>query len=405
MNRSKLFALPYELSANFLRIILNEPPEYLKDVREIIASERIHLNEQIAALLSMPEQKPIFIIGPWGSGKTFHLHSLEGKLKVKYRYLYRSFFSIGDLKSAYLHLLPHGTRFSMTFCSVFFLGWIYLKFPEAMGRVQGLKNFWLAILITIGFLLITNQMKVFYGVVSLFNIPLCPPRIKLTVIDDLDRSSMSNADQWALLSNLWAVGHRYIVLFGYNSEETKLSIIEKAMKLGGHLVFLPLDPQINQKIAKALDNDLPFGESQWFENITPRDIVQIFTTVDLEARSIESKDYRQLLYLNRYFITLMRNLGVKRSQFDEIRIAVDSFGSNKTISLQAQRTINEGRTLPMDIHQYFGGFRGSIDTKLQELICERFAGSLNAIFKIESLAEIRRILTVVIRANLQTGIK
>jgi hypothetical protein len=114
-----------------------------------------------------------------------------------------------------------------------------------------------------GFLFVSNKMKALYIVASVLNLPLWG-RGHITVVDDIERSSLNSAETWAIFSNLWSEGHRYLILLGYDSDRDKSEIIERAIKLGGHLVFLPTDYNVNYKIAKDLDPGLPFAISEWF---------------------------------------------------------------------------------------------------------------------------------------------
>jgi len=159
---------------------------------------------------------------------------------------------------------------------------------------------------------------------------------KTIIIDDLDRSSMSAEDQWAMLANLWPQNVKYIVLLGYESPDKKSEVLEMANKLEGEIILLPCDQDTNMSLVQDLkkDPDFPFtgddsnysdiNSLDWMNYITPRQLISIVEEVRAESRYPEFslQVFKVFSYTTKIIDLLSFNLGL--NNFDRQHIVYQS---------------------------------------------------------------------------------
>ncbi len=295
---------------NFRRLVSNDPP-LLRVVKEKLAAhdgadEHKSLNyesikHQIDIFIRKNENL-IFIIGPWGSGKTYLIEKYSNEIQADgLHFIKKSFFGITSLSEAYMHLLGF-------FKATFFLFTLYFLF-----YVLGFYNskFFAPVFIVISLILLTNKFKLSYSlykivsslvdnlITSGFQLAIVTRKVldmrefnnykhKVYILDDLDHSSLKEEDRWALLANLWNYNTTYIVLLGYSENEriegkNKFEIIELCEKLEGKIIFLPIAWERNEEIVnhylsqifKNTKIHLPFKHPTWLNNFTPRELINI----------------------------------------------------------------------------------------------------------------------------------
>ncbi len=311
----------YRWWLNFLKSVFFEDKNmYERYFRQKIEGEVSLVGDFDKFILKEYDGKILFVIGEWGSGKTHHAMNYLGK-KRKVNFYYKSFFGINTLDEAYQHLLKWWWQVVLTIAfamGLYFLG-IFGYLYENKDELEGFVATGLFGLITFAFL--RNKLKIF----SLIGFTVFTSlRKRILVIDDLDRSSMSPSDQWALLSNLWKMNTKYIVLLGYNSQSKKEESIEMAHKLEGDVVLLHTDQDTNLKLAQKEDPEFPFtgddpdymgsvpNSLDWLNYITPRQLIAIVDEVKMESEKMEKliKPYKAFSYISKVVDCLSNNLSL-----------------------------------------------------------------------------------------------
>ncbi len=299
-----------ECFINFKRIVSNDPP-LLKIVKEKLEAhdgidEHKSLNydtikHQIDIFIRKNENL-IFIIGPWGSGKTYLIEKYSHEIQTDgLHFVKKSFFGITSLSEAYMHLLGF-------FKTVLFLFFIYAIIYQ-LGFYH--SYFFAPISIIISLMLLTNKFKLTYSlykfissgvdilITSGFQFAILTRKVldmkdfnnykhKVYILDDLDHSSLKEDDRWALLANLWNFNTTYIVLLGYSENErikgkNKFEIIELCEKLEGKIIFLPIAWERNEEImnhylSQIFENNKlehPLKFPTWLNSFTPRELINI----------------------------------------------------------------------------------------------------------------------------------
>ena len=356
----KIYSWIFELKENVKRAVFDDPPSYLLEEGNPVDAESYIRREQVEAYLSERPAKPVFIVGAWGSGKTTQVMRMYGDLSDSYRVSYRSLYSVHTLRSAYLFLTERLSKFLTVFSGgllLYLVGVLYNKcFRDSI--YWPVSWVWPGLL-GLFYLLITNYLKIAYIIISFFSCVI-GKKEQLVIIDDLERSGLSISDQWALLTNLWTWRQRYIVLMGYDTEDQRIEVIERASKLGGHILFLPIRPSSNHSIARKLDPDLCLESGEWWGKLTPRDIVKIISEVDnCYERKKEAQLKRSLLYSNRFFVRLMERLELTPEEQDflsftketeeNVRISYNSGGIRQGLWRLLTNFVN---AIPRDVKKW-----------------------------------------------------
>lgn len=340
---------------NFRRLVSNDPP-LLKKVKEKLAAhdgydEHKSLNyETIKHQLDTFIQKNenlIFIIGPWGSGKTYLIEKYSNEIQPSgIHFVKKSFFGITSLSEAYMHLLGF-------FKATFFLFMLYVFF-YVLGFYQ--SKFFAPIFVIISLLLLTNKFKISYSlykivssivdliIASGFHLAIVARKVldikdlnnykhKVYILDDLDHSSLKDQDRWALLANLWNYNTTYIVLLGYSESErisgkNKFEIIQLCEKLEGKVVFLPIawernEEIVNHYLSQIFENSnivIPFLNPNWLNTFTPRELINISDNfkIRFEEYQLRMKGYEVVsnLFFNCFLIRVFIENYSEKKCFD-----------------------------------------------------------------------------------------
>ncbi|MCE5317619.1 MAG: ATP-binding protein [Parachlamydia sp.] len=257
--------------------LTNTPSHFEQPVPPTLhRARREEINRQIDQAIS--ENCPlIFLLGPLGVGKTTQCHYFL-KTQTAYRSVSKSFSKINNLEFAFLNLTSLRSR-SIFISIAFLIGLLAVFLLPPSGA--------LPFMLTLGYLFAKNSSNLIYilheALDSMFH--LSP---KIVLIDDLERSSLTFNDQWALLANLWQAKVIYIVCLGYppDSPDVRDKMIEYAMKLNGRVIEVLPDEKTNYHILKQFNGSNPFkillykGKPEgWMSLFTPREIQILYNLV------------------------------------------------------------------------------------------------------------------------------
>ncbi|MDE3046034.1 MAG: hypothetical protein KGJ02_05270 [Verrucomicrobiota bacterium] len=281
---------------------------------EMLAEDHLeYVNKQIEAAIEQATERMVFLIGPFGSGKTTQLKYFFRQYP-NLNYTYRSFVHVNSFDFALLHLANYWSR-------LFFLG-----LGVGLG-VLAMKLF--PVLSPLPFLLILSGFfaKTFANLIYIFHETvdnLFRRKPKIVVIEDLERSPLSPADQWSFLSNLWQYKRIYLITLGYPSVEKDkaLKLIESAIKLGGTVIELPPNEKLNYEMIRKLDPAFPFQQMKkdklenkgWMSMFTLREMLLLREQAILRSEHAPSEEMRQLKYVEVAFQLLLGKLGLAKGE-------------------------------------------------------------------------------------------
>nr|BFD33681.1 hypothetical protein GTC16762_33000 [Pigmentibacter ruber] len=268
---------------------------------------KYHTNKisEIKAFLDR-NNKTVFIIGEWGAGKSALSDRVVHELCLNSRYYKKkiSFFGISTLDEAYSHIAPKHWKifFSIYYfiLSILIIFYNELYFKKIVGfDYSSYSTIIYFIFLIIPFIFATNKLKISYIYNCFFeSIELWyDNKIKVIILDDLDRSSLKEEDRWALLSNLLRYRRKYIVPFGYSKNDNKNNAIEMIEKLNAKYFQLDIIPEIlNNILHKKINNNMfPFILNETKSLPDELKFLKIFSTREI----IEIIDYFEfMLYFN-----------------------------------------------------------------------------------------------------------
>ena len=274
-------------------------PSLLKEIKKHLTNKPSFLLEKYFVPSSMHSQsqyvgmqiedalksdvKFIFLLGPFGCGKTTHLfHFLRKNKKLNYKY--RSFIRINNLDFSFYHLTNYWSRTILISLGITMVFFMFTYFPL-------LAAFPVAVIL--GSVFMKNSAHLVYLIHEVCR-SLFSRKQKVVMIEDLERSSVSEKDQWALLTNLWQYQYKYLITFGYPQEnkEAKEKIIENITKLGGTIIEIPLEEAANYQLISEMDPEFPFtlpseasSENKgWLSLFTFREIITFNQLVKLRVQ-------------------------------------------------------------------------------------------------------------------------
>ncbi len=313
---------------NFKRLVSHNPPLLRKVKEKLEAHDGIdnhkslnydNIKHQIDLFIHKNENL-IFIVGPWGSGKTYLIEKYSHEIQEDgLNFIKKSFFGISSLSAAYIHLIG----FFKTMLFLFFIYFIIYRF----GFYE--STFFSPLFILFSLILITNKINLTYSlykfvssfvdilITSGLHLAVLTRKVldirdlrnykhKVYIIDDLDHSALKEEERWALLANLWNYNTTYIVLLGYSESErikgkSKFEIIELCEKLEGKVIFLPIAWERNEEImnhylSQAFKNShliSPFHSPMWQNSFTPRELINIVDNfkIKFEEYQFRKKGY------------------------------------------------------------------------------------------------------------------
>jgi hypothetical protein len=282
----------------------------------IFNSERLDsVNRQLEKAIEKSAPQMIFLISPFGSGKTTQLNYFF-RNNPQHKPKYRSLAKADTLEVAFLQLTNFLTRllFIVSFLSI---GVALIQWVPELGSLP-------LFIFAVGFFTKTfgNQIYILQQILSsIFRIK---PRI--IVIEDLEKSSLNSSNQFVFLSSLWRYNTIYIITLGYPPHEQNgaLKLIETAVKLGGTIIELPVEEAAQYEMIQNLDPDFPFqqtkkdqqGKKGWLSLFTFRELIILQQQVLLreEADLTEPGEMRKLHYVEQCLRILKDKLTLANRQ-------------------------------------------------------------------------------------------
>lgn len=303
---------------------LENAPSFAATIEKIKQSKPDHLqsehldyvDRQIEEALKNKGHRLIFLLGPFGVGKTTQIHYFI-RQRPELNYTLRSFIKIKTLDHAFLHLTNYVSR-SASLALFFLLSLLFVWLVPATGA--------LPFLLTTSYLFVKNAGNLVYILHQLCD-NLFSRKDRIVVIEDLERSPLESPDQWALLSNLWHLKRTYLVPIGYSTENennSKFKALEYAQKLGGIVIEIMPYTQLNFSIIKKLDPDFPFmidhdihtKKGDWLSLFTPREMWTIYEQTYLRTLHKPGAATKQEHYISVCLEFLIAKLGLSRREIN-----------------------------------------------------------------------------------------
>lgn len=306
----------FEIAREIKRQLSNTPFFATKPLTSPVETPRLdYLQKQIEKAVQERKHYLIFLLGPFGSGKSTVVNYFVSK-HPNYKFINKSFIKINTLDFAFLRLTSYWSR------TVFF--WIGMLLAIGLIRLvpqMGALPFMLFLI----YFFVKNWGNLIYILHEVLD-NLFSHRLTISILEDLERSSLNLNDQWAFLANLWQHKRTYIIPLGYSSDdkEGKFKMMEYAMKLDGEIIEIYLDEKVNYEILKKLDPDIPFQLDKedkeyegWLSLFTPREMLMIEEQARLRAVSPHLN--KQTKYIHICLEFLCKKLGIPEEEiiFDE----------------------------------------------------------------------------------------
>lgn len=286
---------------------------------EKIGSQQMdHLHKQIEKAMTTNQSPLIFLVGPFGSGKTTQIHHFIHEHPT-FNYTYKSFVKVNQLDLAFLQLTNYLSRLG-------FLVLIILSAMMVMRLIPGSAP--LPFLVITVYFFVKNAGNLVYILHEACD-NFFSRKQRVVIIEDLERSSLSEADQWALLANLWLFKRTYLISLGYssNDKQARLKALEYAQKLGGAVVEIFPYKLLNFSMIKNIDADFPFDIDQkepsqkgdWMSLFTPREMLLVQEQVALKTVFNPTPEYKKLQYIRVFLELILSKLELSRREifYDE----------------------------------------------------------------------------------------
>lgn len=330
------------------------------------------------------EQSPLFLIGPWGSGKTVMLRELKNRNKSTHVFIEYNYFGIRTVDEALSHLIGIGWRmvlFIFMFAIVSGLYWLtqhYLilggdlekPFLETL-ELKGLAG--VTIIFLFSFVIRPRSRLLFLGSlifqISYYHVrSLLKKRRTIVIIEDLDRSSLSLADKFSFLSQLPPLPVRYVIAYGHNSDTEYITLIEYINKLNGISVELKQDQKVAFEILKKYISYLPFSQaSNWMSELSIRELLGFYYAV--ERKTFGKSEFEKKLELVLSYFDTIRTKKIKYTSgrdSSDINITFNG-GKFKSENSSISFTRHEGEIL----NSYFSSidieyFRNYLDASVDQ---------------------------------------
>ncbi|MFA5162772.1 MAG: hypothetical protein WC421_11085 [Elusimicrobiales bacterium] len=260
-------------------------PEYIRGISEIAKPSKLNPDFEQALERELGDASQdtdietpiIFVLGEWGSGKTFQLLSYRNKsAKNGVNIEYCSFWGVHTVQEALLHTIPPRKRLSAFVLLLALLLASYLSGITQALLSSNLTILSIALTLFFAILLISARWKIIYTVMAMFTTKLdVVGQQRIVVLDDLERSGLNQSEQWRLLLSLWKCNTQYIIPIGYGMGQSDYEWRDMAAKLHGKVIELPVSNAAKFELLKKEGPKFLYRYEGWIDYLTPRDIIAI----------------------------------------------------------------------------------------------------------------------------------
>lgn len=247
----------------------------------IHTAQREATNAEIEKAIFESKSGLVFVLGPYGSGRTSQIGSFLQK-HPDLRVFGRSFEKIESLDFAYLNLTTWWKRLLFVGLALAFTIFANIYMPQAAV---------LPFMLVVAYFLVKNMANLVYIFHEAFD-NVFRPKVKVVVIEGLERSSLSQSVIWVFLANLWHYKRVYLISLGYAADDVKekQKVYERAMKLNGTIIEIKKDEQLNYQLMRDLSPNFPFkavssdkkASPGWFSLFTPGEMILMHERILLE---------------------------------------------------------------------------------------------------------------------------
>lgn len=315
-------------SKEALRLLFFDPSDRdFPPARERLPNSWELVISQLKTLVELADQRPVFLIGPFGSGKSTLISSMIKSRQSPFdkgRRIHRvSMHAAANTDQGLLSLM-HPAQKRVVFLIAFAciaLGWTlaglipFLLFPgSATISLALLGILFSTVLIFAG----GNRIRLIYLLYCYF------PQIRfgadsdILVIEDFDRSPMSDAEMLTNLVSRPISSAPCLVVLGYSNPDQRSKLIEIALKLNGRIVSMVTDEVALAKIGKSVDEAFSFRGDRWISEFSAREIVAV-----CEAGNRQLKGMPNVEVLLCYFSFFVTAIGEK---YGLTRESIEAFG-------------------------------------------------------------------------------
>ena len=367
---------------NICKFLSNEPLHEFasKDYIDIKDLQSFNI---LSSSINKDEDNPIFLIGPWGSGKTVMLNKLKAEHRDSHFFFVNNFFGIGDVDEAQAHLIGFFWRFLLfsVVCALLFgvynLAQNYLFLEKDLEKpflsalqLKGIIG--IALTFLYSFVIRPQNRFLFLGALffqmsSYYLASKITKKKIIFLIEDLDRSSLSLAEKFSFLAQLPPLPVRYIVAYGYNSETEYVSLIEYINKLNGIAIELKQDPKIVFQILNKYIQYLPFTKTaNWMSELSIRELLGCYYLTERTTEGFSVFEKKVELILS--FFDLLKNKKIKsKSPFEIADLQIEFSGgkfdlSNKAISYsESESDILRSFYQSIEVEYFYIFLKNSVD--------------------------------------------
>lgn len=286
-------------------------------------------------LLLRNKFQTVFLLGEFGVGKS---HLIEKLTKTNKEIVIKNLSNSSSYEDAFNIIIPKWKKSIILLILIVFaigiinplFGYIntYLlkiKFLSTYSTLDSSSAMSLLLFIC-GYFFITNKWLWLYSISNFFSVL---DRNKVYILEDMERSDLSNGTIWEIIKTLKA-HRRLIVVLGYRTQEERIEYIEKILKLDGKYVSLQPSNKTIFDIAKKLDSNFPFifdtqqdQTNSWLGLLTPRKIISVVENVNSIVPP-EKESLRAVYYLHYILRSLLDSVNFNDAEIIYMNITSES---------------------------------------------------------------------------------